>query len=68
MGARPIPFADMFFKMRDYMTEDVDPQSLASQKLYIRQSENKRLNDFRGRFRSQAGVVTLANKIAKAAD
>ena len=56
------PFADMFFKMRDYMTEDMDHQSLKSQKLYIRQSENQRLNDFRADFDRKTDVVTLTKK------
>jgi hypothetical protein len=52
-------FADLLFKMRDYMTEAVDAQSLASQKMYIRQSENKRLNDFNASFDREANLVTL---------
>ncbi len=52
-------FADVFFKMRDYMTEDLDHQSLASSKMYIRQSENQRLNDFKADFDRSAGLVTL---------
>jgi hypothetical protein len=52
-------FADLLFKMRDYMTEDLDHQSLISRKLYIRQSENKRLNDFNADFDRNAGLVTL---------
>jgi hypothetical protein len=52
-------FADVFFKMRDYMTEDLDHRSLTSHKMYIRQSENKRLNDFRADFDRNAGLVTL---------
>ena len=39
-------FADVLFKMRDYLAEDLDQKSLTSRKMYIRQSENKRLNDF----------------------
>ena len=46
-------FADVFFKMRDYMTEDLDHRSLISRKMYIRQSENKRLNDFKADFDRQ---------------
>ena len=52
-------FADLLFKMRDYMTEDLDHQSLISSKMYIRQSENKRLNDFNADFDRNAGLVTL---------
>jgi len=52
-------FADALFKMRDYMNEDIDQRSLISRKMYIRQSENKRLNDFKADFNRSAGVVTL---------
>lgn len=52
-------FADLLFKMRDYMNEAVDARSLASQKMYIRQSEKKRLNDFNVTFDRDASVVTL---------
>jgi hypothetical protein len=52
-------YADVFFKMRDYLTEDLDRQSLVSRKMYIRQSENKRLNDFNADFDRSAGLVTL---------
>jgi hypothetical protein len=52
-------FADLLFKMRDYMAEDLDHQSLISSKMYIRQSENKRLNDFNADFDRNAGLVTL---------
>lgn len=58
-------FADLLFKMRDYMTEDLDHQSLLSRKMYIRQSENKRLNDFRADFDRRTGVVTLVKKNRK---
>jgi hypothetical protein len=52
-------FADVLFKMRDYVTEDFDHRSLISRKLYIRQSENKRHNDFKADFDRSAGLVTL---------
>ena len=52
-------FADLLFKMRDYMSEAVDAQSLASQKMYVRQNENKRLNDFNANFDREANLVTL---------
>jgi hypothetical protein len=52
-------FADLLFKMRDYMSEDLDHESLVSRKMYIRQSENKRLNDFKADFDRSAGLVTL---------
>jgi hypothetical protein len=58
-------FADLLFKMRDYMSEDVDHQSLLSRKMYIRQSENKRLNDFRAVFDRSAGLVTLTKQNRK---
>jgi len=52
-------FADVFFRMRDYLTEDLDQQSLVSRQMYIRQHENKRLNDFKADFDRRAGLVTL---------
>jgi len=52
-------FADALFKMRDYLTEDMDQRSLMSRKMYIRQSENQRLNDFNADFDRTAGLVTL---------
>jgi len=52
-------FADVLFKMRDYLAEDLDQKSLTSRKMYIRQSENKRLNDFKADFDRSAGLVTL---------
>jgi hypothetical protein len=52
-------FADVLFKMRDYLSEDLDNQSLISRQMYIRQSENKRLNDFKADFDRKAGMVTL---------
>lgn len=52
-------FADVLFRMRDYMTEDLDHTSLISRRMYIRQSENKRLNDFKADFDRNAGLVTL---------
>ncbi|HLI79673.1 MAG TPA: DUF3108 domain-containing protein [Candidatus Binataceae bacterium] len=52
-------FADVLFKMRDYLSEDLDHQSLISSRMYIRQSENKRLNDFKADFDRSAGLVTL---------
>ena len=52
-------FADVLFKMRDYLTEDLDHKSLISRQMYIRQSENKRLNDFKADFDRKAGLVTL---------
>ena len=55
-------FADVLFKMRDYMSEDLDHQSLISRKMYIRQSENKRLNDFKADFDRSAGLVTLTKQ------
>ena len=52
-------YADVLFKMRDYITEDLDRHTLASHKMYIRQSENKRHNDFKADFDRKTGVVTL---------
>jgi hypothetical protein len=58
-------FADLLFKMRDYLSEDLDHQSLVSRKMYIRQSENQRLNDFKADFDRSAGVVTLVKNNRK---
>lgn len=58
-------FADLLFKMRDYLTEDLDPGSLISHKMYIRQSENKRLNDFKADFDRKASLVTLVKQNRK---
>lgn len=55
-------FADVLFKMRDYLAENVDHQSLISRKMYIRQNENKRLNDFKADFDRSKGVVTLVKQ------
>ncbi|HLX38318.1 MAG TPA: DUF3108 domain-containing protein, partial [Candidatus Binataceae bacterium] len=52
-------FADVFYKMRDYLSEDLDHRSLIARQMYIRQHENKRLNDFNADFDRQAGLVTL---------
>jgi hypothetical protein len=52
-------FADVLYKMRDYLSEDLDDQSLIPRQMYIRQSENKRLNDFKADFDRSAGLVTL---------
>ncbi len=50
---------DVLFKMRDSMVEQVDHQTLAPQHMYIRQSENKRLNDYNVSFDHHDGVVTM---------
>jgi hypothetical protein len=52
-------YADVLFKMRDYVTEDLDQHTLVSRDLYIRQNENKRHNDFKADFDRSSGVVTL---------
>lgn len=58
-------FADIFFKMRDYMSEDLDPRSLMSRQMYIHQSENKRVNDFNVSFDRSEGLVTLVKRNRK---
>ena len=58
-------FADVLFKMRDYMNEDLDHRSLIARKMYIRQSENKRLNNFKADFDRDAGMVTLVKQNRK---
>jgi hypothetical protein len=52
-------YADVLFKMRDYVSEDLDQRTLVSRDLYIRQNENKRNNDFKADFDRSTGVVTL---------
>ncbi len=52
-------FADVFFKMRDYMSEAIDHQTLVPQQMYMRQSENKRFNEFNVTFDRDGGLVTL---------
>jgi hypothetical protein len=52
-------YADVLFKMRDYVSEDLDQRTLVSRDLYIRQNENKRHNDFKADFDRSTGVVTL---------
>lgn len=56
---------DVLFRMRDSMVERVDSGSLAPQKMYIRQSENKRLNDYNVIFDRQAGTVTMVKSNRK---
>lgn len=56
---------DVLFKMRDSLVERVHPDSLQPEKMYIRQSENKRLNDFNVSFDRQAGVVTMVKSNRK---
>src|SRR5262249_26977919 len=39
-------FADLFFKMRDYVKEDFSKQDLAPGRMLIQQRENKRIDDY----------------------
>jgi len=50
---------DVLFKMRDYMSEDVQQASIQPQRMYMRQSEKTRLNDFNVTFDRSQSVVTL---------
>jgi len=45
--------------MRDYMSEDVQQASIQPQRMYMRQSEKTRLNDFNVTFDRSQSVVTL---------
>jgi hypothetical protein len=50
---------DMLFKMRDYMTEQMQPGSLIPNQMYIRQRENQRSDDYRAIFDREQKLVTL---------
>jgi uncharacterized protein DUF3108 len=56
---------DLLFRMRDYMTEQMQPESLVPNQMYIRQSENQRLNDFRVTFDRNEGLVTMVKSNRK---
>lgn len=53
------PLADLLFRMRDYMEEDFHRGSFAPLSMYIRQHENRRLNQYRVSFDQAAGMVTM---------
>jgi hypothetical protein len=55
-------FADVFYRMRDYLSEDLDHRSLISREMYIRQHENNRLNDFTADFDRRDDIVTLTKR------
>ena len=55
-------FADIFFKMRDYVREDVIKQSLAPNQMYIRQSENKRQDEYIVDFNRPTSIVTITKR------
>ncbi len=65
VSVKTSPLVDLLFKMRDSVVERVDPDTLAPENMYIRQSENKRLNDFNVIFDRRAGVVTMVKSNRK---
>ncbi len=65
VSVRTNAVVDLLFKMRDLLVERVDPQSLAPERMYIRQSENKLLNDYSVTFDHQSGVVTMVKSSRK---
>lgn len=52
-------FADVFYRMRDYMRENIAVDSLQSAELYLVQHENSRLNYYTVTFDRPAQKVTL---------
>jgi len=50
---------DLLFKMRDYLRENFRRGSLRSHRMFIRQHENSRLNEYRVKFDHDAGLVTM---------
>jgi Protein of unknown function (DUF3108) len=56
------PLADLFFKMRDYVKEDIGKDDLAPRVMYIAQRENKRNDDYTVMFDRGADRVTITKK------
>jgi hypothetical protein len=52
-------FADVFYRMRDYLRENIAVDSLNSDELYLVQHENSRLNYYTVKFDRSADKVTL---------
>jgi hypothetical protein len=59
------PFADLFFKMRDYVKEDIGKEDLAPRVMYIAQRENRRSDDYTITFDRPADRVTITKKNAR---
>jgi len=59
------PLADLFFRMRDYVKEDIGKQDLAPRAMYIAQRENQRNDDYTVAFDRAADRVTITKKNAR---
>ncbi len=55
-------FADIFFKMRDYVREDVIKQSLKPNQMYILQRENQRHDEYIVDFNRPSSIVTITKQ------
>jgi Protein of unknown function (DUF3108) len=53
---------DVFFKMRDYVRERFTADSITPQEMYIRQSENKRFDEYTVTFDRPKALVTAVKK------
>jgi hypothetical protein len=53
---------DVFFKMRDYVRERFSAETIAPQEMYIRQSENKRFDEYTVSFDREKALVTAIKK------
>ncbi|MGH7866020.1 MAG: DUF3108 domain-containing protein, partial [Candidatus Binataceae bacterium] len=58
-------FADLFFRMRDYMKEDMSRATLQTREVYFLQHENERLNEYFVTFDRSADLVTAVKKNRK---
>ncbi|MGH7949017.1 MAG: DUF3108 domain-containing protein [Candidatus Binataceae bacterium] len=58
-------FADIFFRMRDYMKEDMSRATLQTREVYFLQHENERLNEYFVTFDRTADLVTAVKKNRK---
>jgi hypothetical protein len=56
---------DVFYRMRDYMREKIDDQTLHTGELYLIQHESSRFNYYTVNFNRPAQVVTLEKKNRK---
>jgi len=56
------PLVDIFFRMRDYMREQVSVGSLKARGIYMRQHENKRANEYTITFDEKSKLVVATKK------
>ncbi|MGA7873408.1 MAG: DUF3108 domain-containing protein [Candidatus Binatus sp.] len=56
------PFADLFYKMRDYMRESMADDTLHSSGVYLVQHEKSRLNYYEVKIDRPAEIVTMTRK------